>query len=89
MSSKELDQILQMFPYSGYDDQEQRLAAMLLNWAENQSTALEEANVTRNTAQKIRAAWNDLSNQEQARLLDFLSRIATNRLRQQPSSAPQ
>lgn len=86
MATKELNEILRTFPYTDYDDQEQRLAYMLINWGENQATALEEANVSRNTAQKIRAAWNDLSKQEQARLLEFLSRIATDKLRQHASS---
>ena len=87
MTTKELNEILQTFPYSGYGDQEQRLASMLINWAENQATALEEAEISRNSGLKIRTAWNELTKQEQARLIEFLSRIATHELRQQASNS--
>ena len=87
MTTKELNEILQTFPYSGYGDQEQRLASMLINWAENQATALEEAEISRNSGLKIRTAWNKLTKQEQARLIEFLSRIATHELRQQASNS--
>ena len=87
VTTKELNEILQTFPYSGYGDQEQRLASMLINWAENQATALEEAEISRNSGLKIRTAWNELTKQEQARLIEFLSRIATHELRQQASNS--
>ena len=87
VTTKELNEILRAFPYSGYGDQEQRLASMLINWAENQATALEEAEISRNSGLKIRTAWNELTKQEQARLIEFLSRIATHELRQQASNS--
>lgn len=80
--NSDIDHILRQFPYSGYKDQEQRLARLLLQWPENVNNASENSGINKRTMQKIRASWNDLNNDEQAQLLQFLSRIAATQLRE-------
>lgn len=80
--NSDIDNILQQFPYTGYKDQEQRLARLLLQWPENVNTASENSGINKRTMQKIREAWNQLTNDEQAQLLQFLSRIAATQLQE-------
>ena len=69
-----LDQILQKFPYSGRSNQLEILTEFfLLNSGCKPNEVKEQLNIHHNTQRKIRAAWNELSLEEQAYLWNQMS----------------
>lgn len=83
MTNNQLDQILRKFPYSGWNDQEKRLAKVLLNFPGLVKDVEENTDITRNTMQEIRDTWYSLPKEEQKILFDHLTDVASRLLEKQ------
>ena len=74
-----LDDIIKKFPYSGDSDQLNRLAEFFVTYAGNSPKEVhKELGISYETQRKIRSAWSDLSQKEQA---FFLIQIGTQMMR--------
>ena len=79
----ELDHILEKFPFSGYDDQEKRLARVLTNFAGTTQQRTEAGDMTNPSLTNIRNQFRQLSKEEKAILLEHLANVAAKMLRRE------